>query len=294
MRIDPLAKRQIAFRKMNGLGNDFIIVDARQGSLGLMPPDIARIATRATGIGCDQFIALLPGKDGSDVFMRIFNPDGSEAGACGNATRCVADILAEESGKKDVTVETIAGKLPSHVNDDGTVSVDMGAPRLKWDEIPLTEEFRDTRGIELQVGPIDAPVLHTPAVCNMGNPHAVFFTDDVDAHDLAAIGPILENHPMFPERANISIAEVAGKNEIRVKVWERSAGLTLACGSAACAVAVSAARKRLTGRKVTVELPGGPLLIEWRESDDHVIMTGPVTYDYEGTIPANLLPETAA
>ena len=289
-----MAKREIAFRKMNGLGNDFIIVDARTGPLGLTPPDIARIATRDTGIGCDQFIALLPGKDGADVFMRIFNPDGSEAGACGNATRCVADIVAGETARRDVVVETISGKLPSHINDDGTVSVDMGEPRLNWDQIPLAEEFHDTRGIELQVGPIDAPVLHTPAVANMGNPHAVFFTEDVDAHDLGAIGPILENHPMFPERANISIAQVTGKDTVRVKVWERSAGLTLACGSAACAVAVSAARKRLTGRKVTVELPGGALTIEWRESDGHVIMTGPVTYDYEALIPESLLPEAVA
>lgn len=289
-----MAQREIAFRKMNGLGNDFIIVDARTGPLGLMPPDIARIANRETGIGCDQFIALLPGRDGADVFMRIFNPDGTEAGACGNATRCVADILARETGKRDVIVETAAGRLPSHINDDGSVSVDMGAPRLEWQQIPLAEEFRDTRAIELQIGPIDAPVLHSPAVANMGNPHAVFFTDDIDTHDLAAIGPFLENHPVFPERANISIAQVTGPDTIRVRVWERSAGLTLACGSAACAVAVSAARKRLTGREVTVELPGGPLRIEWRERDDHVIMTGPVTYDYEATIPEHLLPEAVA
>lgn len=170
----------------------------------------------------------------------------------------------------------------------------MGAPRLAWNEIPLAEEFHDTRGIELYVGPVGAPVLHSPAVANMGNPHAVFFTEDIDAHDLAAIGPLLENHPMFPERANISLAQVTGTDTIRVRVWERSAGLTLACGSAACAVAVSAARRRLTGRNVTVELPGGALRIAWRESDDHVIMTGPVSYDYEATIPDNLLPENAA
>ena len=289
-----MTQREIPFRKMNGLGNDFIIVDARQGPLGLMPADIARIAGRETGIGCDQFIALMPGEGGADVFMRIFTPDGSQAGACGNATRCVADIVAHETGKRDVVVETIAGCLACTLNDDGTVSVDMGAPKLAWDQIPLAEEFRDTRAIELQVGPIDAPVLHSPAVANMGNPHAVFFTDDLDAHDLAAIGPMLENHPVFPDRANISLAQVLDRDTVRVRVWERGAGLTLACGSGACAVAVSAARKRLTGRKVTIELPGGPLLIEWRESDDHVIMTGPVTYDYEGTIPANLLPETAA
>ncbi|MFN0265024.1 diaminopimelate epimerase [Tepidamorphus sp. 3E244] len=289
-----MTTRDIAFRKMNGLGNDFIIVDARTGPLGLMPPDIARIANRETGIGCDQFIALLPGKNGADVFMRIFNPDGSEAGACGNATRCVADILGSETGKRDIVIETIAGQLPSVIHADGTVSVDMGAPRLKWDEIPLAEEFHDTSGIELQVGPIDAPVLHSPAVANMGNPHAVFFTADIDAHDLAAIGPVLENHPMFPERANISIVQVIDRTHVRARVWERSAGLTLACGSAACAIGVSAVRRRMTERKLTVTLPGGPLLIEWRESDGHVIMTGPVTHDYDALIPHTLLPETAA
>lgn len=282
----------IPFRKMNGLGNDFVIVDARTGSLGLNPDAIARIASRETGIGCDQFIALQPSQ-GADVFMRIFNPDGGQAGACGNATRCVADILARESGKKDPVIETVAGLLPSNVNDDGSVSVDMGAPKFDWQDIPLSEEFRDTRGIELHVGPVGAPVLDTPAVANVGNPHAVFFVGDVDTHDLERIGPVLENHPLFPDRANISLAHVIDERTIRVRVWERGAGITLACGSGACAVAVCAARKKLTGRDVDIHLPGGMLNIRWRD-DDHMIMTGPLTYDYEGTIPPELVTGAAS
>ncbi len=289
-----MSARAIPFRKMNGLGNDFVVVDARAGALGLMPDQIARIADRENGIGCDQFIALQPGGNGADVFMRIFNPDGSEAGACGNATRCVADILARETGAPSCVIETRGGRLACTVNGDGTVSVDMGAPKLDWQDIPLSEEFRDTRAIELQIGPIDAPVLHSPAVANIGNPHAVFFTDDIDAHGLGRFGPVLENHPIFPDRANISLAQVIGRERIRLKVWERGAGLTLACGSAACAATVSAHRKRLTERAVTVELPGGELHIEWREADGHVIMTGPLAYDFEGVLPAELVSGDAA
>jgi diaminopimelate epimerase len=227
--------------------------------------------------------------------VRIYNSDGSEAQACGNGMRCIADILFKETGKGTLTFETGAGLLNCWKGEEPLVStVDMGKPRFAWDEIPLAEEFRDTRAIELQIGPIDRPILHSPSAVSMGNPHAIFWVDDVDAYDLAKIGPLLEHHPMFPERANISLAAVRARDRIVLRTWERGAGLTRACGSAACAAAVAAARLRRTGRKVTVALPGGDLLIEWRERDDHVLMTGPVAYEYEGRFDPALFDSAAA
>ncbi len=223
----------------------------------------------------------------ADVFMRIFNADGSEVGACGNASRCVAWLIAQETGRPEVTVETSAGLLRAKVESAERVTIDMGAPRFAWNEIPLAEPFHDTTGIELQIGPIDAPVLHSPSVVNVGNPHAIFWVDDVDAHDLGRFGPLLENHPIFPERANISLAQVTSPDGLKLRTWERGAGLTRACGTAACAAAVAAARKELTGRRVTVELPGGQLLIDWT-ADGHISMCGPAELEFEGT----LSPET--
>ena len=220
--------------------------------------------------------------------MRIWNADGGEVGACGNAARCVAAIVATERGGNKVSIETASGVLGSTVNSDGSVTIDMGSPRLAWNEIPLAEPFHDTRRIELQIGPIDDPVLHSPAAVNVGNPHCLFFVDDVEAHDLARFGPMLEHHPLFPERANISLVQVLGRDAIKVRTWERGAGLTQACGTAACAAAVAAARRELTGRKVKVSLPGGDLLIEWREADGHILMTGPYALDYEGSLPTEL------
>jgi diaminopimelate epimerase len=278
----------IPFRKMNGIGNDFVVVDARGRALSLSPDDVRTIADRKEGIGCDQLIALEPSRQ-ADVFMRIFNADGGEVGACGNAARCVAALIAAERGRPQVTIETESAVLDALVNDDGSVTIDMGAPRFDWNEIPLAEPFHDTRRIELQIGPIDAPVLHSPAVVNVGNPHCLFFVDDVEAHDLARFGPMLEHHPLFPERANISLVQVLEPDALKVRTWERGAGLTRACGTAACAAAVTAARRTLTGRKVKVSLPGGDLLIEWRESDGHILMTGPYALDFEGALPAALL-----
>jgi diaminopimelate epimerase len=283
------ASGPIRLRKMNGLGNDFAVLDLRARPRGFSEEDIRRIANREHGVGCDQVIAMEPSPGGGDAFMRIWNRDGGEVEACGNAMRCVASVLAAEAGRADVRIETAAGMLGGHVNADGSVTVDMGVPRFGWQDIPLAEEFHDTRMIELQVGPIDDPVLHSPSVVNVGNPHCIFWVDDVDAHDLAAIGPVLEHHPLFPERANISLAQLTGPDALTLKVWERGAGLTRACGTAACAAAVSAHRKRLTGRRVTVTLPGGPLLIEWRERDDHVLMTGPSELEYEGVLDEGLL-----
>lgn len=277
-----------SFRKMNGLGNDFVVVDARTHALSLGPDAVRAIADRDAGIGCDQLIALEP-SDAADVFMRIWNADGSEVAACGNAARCVAALIAAEQGRPQVSIETEDQVLGAAVGEDGNVTIDMGVPRLAWDEIPLAEPFHDTRRIELQAGPIDAPVLHSPGVVNVGNPHCLFFVEDADAIDLARIGPMLERHPLFPERANISLVEVLSPDHLKVRTWERGAGLTRACGTAACASAVAAVRRELAERKVTVSLPGGDLVIEWRETDGHVLMTGPYALDFEGTLPAELL-----
>ena len=287
----------IALRKMNGLGNDFAVLDlrARPRALTLSNDQVRRIADRESGVGCDQVIAIEPSSEGADAFMRIWNHDGGEVEACGNAMRCIASVLADELGRQQVTIETRAGVLSATLNPDASVTVDMGAPKFRWDEIPLAEEFHDTRTIELQAGPIDDPVLHTPSAVNVGNPHCIFWVDDVEAHDLARIGPLLERHPLFPERANISLAHVTSPDAITLKTWERGAGLTRACGTAACAVAIAAARKGLTGRKLTVTLPGGALRMEWREGDDHILMTGPSELEYEATLdPALMTAEAVA
>jgi diaminopimelate epimerase len=284
----------LAFRKMNGLGNEIVVVDLRREP-GRLGPDAARAIAARPDSHFDQLMVLLPPKTpGTDAFMTIYNTDGSESAACGNGTRCVAAVVMEASGRDSATFETRSGLLPSRRAGGGLITVDMGRPRFRWDEIPLAEEFRDTRAIELQMGPIDAPILHSPSVVSMGNPHAIFWVEDVDALDLGRFGPLLENHPIFPERANISLAHVEAPDRIRVRVWERGAGLTQACGSAACAVAVAAARTRRTGRRVTVVLPGGPLRIEWRESDDHVLMTGPWELEHEGRLDRALLTQPAA
>jgi len=271
-----------AFVKMNGIGNEIVVVDMRARG-GTIKPEEARAAAAPGGAPYDQLMALYPSRTpGTDAFIRIYNNDGSEAGACGNGMRCVADLVSKESGKDALTFETKAGILNCWKNADGLFTVDMGAPRFKWNEIPLAEEFRDTRFIELQIGPIDKPVLHSPSVVSMGNPHAIFWVDDVNAYDLARFGPLLENHPIFPERANITLAHIVARDHIIIRTWERCAGLTKACGSAACAAAVAAARLKRTDRKAKVSLPGGELTIEWRDKDDHVLMTGPVEFEFNG------------
>ena len=271
-----------AFVKMNGIGNEIVVVDMRARG-GTIKPEEARAAAAPGGAPYDQLVVLYPSRTpGTDAFIRIYNNDGSEAGACGNGMRCVADLVSKESGKDALTFETKAGILNCWKNADGLFTVDMGAPRFKWNEIPLAEEFRDTRFIELQIGPIDKPVLHSPSVVSMGNPHAIFWVDDVNAYDLARFGPLLENHPIFPERANITLAHIVARDHINIRTWERGAGLTKACGSAACAAAVAAARLKRTDRKAKVSLPGGELTIEWRDKDDHVLMTGPVEFEFNG------------
>jgi diaminopimelate epimerase len=272
-----------AFVKMNGLGNEIVVVDMRAAPAAISEAD-ARAAATPQGAPYDQMMALYPPRTpGTDAYVRIYNSDGSAAGACGNGTRCIAELMFRETGKDALTFETPAGLLNVWKGAEPLVStVDMGRPRFAWNEIPLAEEFADTRCIELQIGPIDNPILHSPSALSMGNPHAIFWVKDVNAYDLSKIGPLLENHPIFPERANISLCHVASRDHIIVRTWERGAGLTRACGSAACAAAVAAVRLRKTNRKVTVTLPGGDLLIEWRERDDHVLMTGPVAFEFEG------------
>jgi diaminopimelate epimerase len=279
--MSTLANRR--FVKMNGLGNEIVVVDLR-GQAGTISAAEARAAAQPAGAPFDQLMALhAPRTPGTDGYVRIYNNDGSEAGACGNGMRCLAELMFAETGRRALTFETRGGLINCWQGEASNVcTVDMGKPRFAWNEIPLAEEFRYTRAIELQIGPIDRPILHSPSVVSMGNPHAVFWVDDVTGYDLGKIGPMLECHPIFPERANISLAQVRTRDHIVVRTWERGAGLTRACGSAACAAAVAAARLRRADRSVTVTLPGGDLRIEWRERDDHVLMTGPVAYEREG------------
>ena len=282
-----------SFVKMNGIGNEIVVVDLRARG-GKIEADEARAAARPGGTPYDQLMALYPPRSpGTDAFIRIYNNDGSEAGACGNGMRCVADIVSKQSGKSALTFATSAGLLNCWKGEGGLYTVDMGKPRFQWNEIPLAEEFRDTRAIELQIGPIDRPVLHSPSVVSMGNPHAIFWVDDVDAYDLEKFGPLLENHPIFPERANITLAHIVSRGAIVIRTWERGAGLTQACGSAACAAAVAAARLKRTERQVRVTLPGGELTIDWR-ADDHVLMTGPVEFEFTGKFDASLFEKAVA
>jgi diaminopimelate epimerase len=276
------------FAKMNGIGNEIVVVDLRD-SPGRVSPEEARAV--AQQVRYDQLMVLLPPRAaGTEAFVRIYNNDGSEAAACGNGMRCVVKRLFEKSGQAAVTFETSAGLLNCWQGPSPDLyTVDMGTPKFGWQDIPLAEEFRDTRYIELQIGPIDAPILHSPSAISMGNPHAIFWVDDVDAYDLGRFGPLLENHPIFPERANITLAHIVDRDHIKIRTWERGAGLTQACGSAACATAVAAARLKRANRVVRVSLPGGELTIEWRERDEHVLMTGPATFEYEGRLDPALL-----
>jgi diaminopimelate epimerase len=271
-----------AFAKMNGIGNEIVVVDLREKSAAVSAEEARAVASPA-GVHYDQLMVLQPPRlKGTEAFIRIYNNDGSEAAACGNGMRCVARRLFEATGQTAATFETKAGLLNCWQGADGLYTVDMGPPKFGWKDIPLAEEFRETRYIELQVGPIDAPLLHSPSVVSMGNPHAIFWVDDLNAYDLGRFGPLLENHPIFPERANITLAHIVDRDHIAIRTWERGAGLTKACGSAACAAAVAAARLKRANRTVKISLPGGDLTIEWREGDDHVLMTGTAAFEFEG------------
>jgi diaminopimelate epimerase len=291
------------FVKMNGAGNDFVVVNALETPFTPTAAQARAIADRDTGQGCDQLIAITP-SDRADAFMRVWNADGGVVETCGNALRCVGWLLMQSTGKDRVTIDTLSGpttawRVPGRVGSgpDGRrgasdpegstsaaqIKVDMGAPRLDWSEIPL-EEAMDTRGIELQVGPIDAPLLHTPGAVSMGNPHVVFFTDRQDDAFVSGSGSLVEHHPLFPEGVNVGFAHVLAPDRIRLRVWERGAGLTRACGTGACAALVAASRRGLTGRAATIEVDGGTLRIDWDEASGHVFMTGPVEIERTGTL----------
>jgi diaminopimelate epimerase len=275
----------LPFRKMNGLGNQIVVVDLR-GTERVLSDGEARAIARRPGAHFDQMMVLHdPKTRGTEAYVRIYNTDGSSAEACGNGMRCVGWTVAQQTARTALNFETVAGLLEVKVGGIDRITVDMGKPRFGWQDIPLAEPFYDTRAIELQIGPIDKPLLHSPSVANIGNPHAIFWVEDVHAFDLARFGPMLENHPIFPERANISLVKVTSPSSIIVRTWERGAGLTRACGSAACAATVCAARKGLTGRQAVVTLPGGDLDIEWR-ADDRIFMTGPVEVEHDGVLEA--------
>ena len=271
------------FAKMNGLGNQIIVADMR-GRADRVQPAAAIALNADPATRFDQIMAIHDSRlGGTDNYVEILNSDGTLAQACGNGTRCVVQALAAETGRTAFTFETLAGIVTAEEHADGMISVDMGEPRFGWQDIPLSEEFQDTRAIELEIGPLGAPVLHSPSVASMGNPHAIFWADnDVWSYDLERFGPLLENHPLFPERANISVGQILSRTEMNLRKWERGAGLTRACGTAACAAAVSAMRLRRMDRSVTVNVPGGPLRIEWRD-DNHVVMTGPAEWEFSGT-----------
>ncbi|MGA9866452.1 MAG: diaminopimelate epimerase [Acetobacteraceae bacterium] len=271
------------FLKMHGCGNDFVVLDARAAPLCLTPVRAAALADRRRGIGCDQLITLEPPPAGADVFMRIRNPDGSEAEACGNATRCVAALLARETGRRHYVIRTRAGDLRADVLAPDLVAVDMGAPGVDWRDIPLAAS-RDTLHLDVRAG-----MLADPAAASMGNPHATFFVDDVASVPMELLGPTLEHDPLFPERANIGVAQMLAPDRIRLRVWERTAGLTLACGSGACAALANAHRRGLADRTATVVLDGGELRIEWLENG-HVLMTGPIATAYIGTVDLDAYP----
>jgi diaminopimelate epimerase len=266
---------ELTFHKMHGLGNDFVVLDQRSGKLSLSPAQIRRIADRRRGVGCDQLLGLEP-SERADVRMRVYNPDGSESGACGNGTRCVARLIMEERGGTRALIETSAGVLTVSADIHG-YTADMGIPRFGWDEIPLVGAA-DTLALDLAL--------------NMGNPHAVFVVEDAETVALADLGPELEHHPMFPERANIGVVEVRDPRTLRVRVWERGAGLTPACGSGACAALVAAVRRGLCERSAKVVLDGGSLRIAWNDAD-HVLMTGPASHSYRGRLDPELLADAA-
>jgi diaminopimelate epimerase len=286
MRLIMTETRQ-PFLKMHGAGNDFVVLDLRLLPLRVDAALARALADRQKGVGCDQVISLEPSERG-DVFMRIHNPDGSEAQACGNGTRCVASLLFAESGRAEAVIETRAGLLPSRWTEEGLIEVDMGPAYLDWRDIPLARAM-DSLSLDLSFQPDRGARLADPCAVGMGNPHAVFFVDDMDAVDIPNVGPVLEHHELFPERANIGFVQVLGRDQLRLRVWERGAGLTLACGSGACAALVASFRRGLCGRRAHLQLDGGDLTIEWREGDGHVLMSGGAATAFSGLLDDSLM-----
>ncbi len=273
----------LTFTKMHGLGNDFVVLDARRHQLEIGERQARAIADRRTGVGCDQLIIVEPAVNGfADAFMRIRNADGGEVEACGNASRCVAAVIMGEKQSRHAIIETVAGLLDAEAAENGMVSVDMGRIRFDWRDIPLSKAV-DTMHLDLEAGP-----LKDPAAVNIGNPHAVFFVDDADAVPLEIYGPVVERHALFPEFANVGVAQILSRDRIRLRVWERGVGITRACGTGACAALAAAGRRGLTDRVAEVVLDGGPLRIEWLK-DDHVLMTGPVSVSFSGVLDPSVL-----
>lgn len=272
-----------SFIRMNGAGNAFIVVQAFEQTFRPTEPQVRGLADPETGPGgFDQLIGIEPSET-AEAFMRVWNADGSMVETCGNALRCVGWLMLEATGKAEVVIDTAAGPTIARRAGLEQVTVDMGTPRLDWQQVPLSEDM-DTRGIELQVGPIDAPVLHTPGAVSMGNPHVVFFTDQHDDAFVRSSGSLIERHPLFPQGVNVGFAKIIDRNHIRLRVWERGAGLTLACGTGACAALVASARRGLTERSAKVVVDGGELTISWDEDTGHVFMTGPIQIEGTGQL----------
>ncbi len=279
--MSQIAALGLPFRKMHGLGNDFVVLDARETAIDLTRDQVRRISDRKLGVGFDQMVTLAP-SDTADAVMRINNWDGGEVETCGNAARCVGWLLMRESGKSSVTIDTKGGLLRASTAGDGLITVDMGVPRFDWQSIPLAREM-DTAALDFRLGP-----LERPAAVNVGNPHVVFVVPDAEAIDLEALGPRIEHDPLFPQRTNVEVVTVRDRGHVRMRVWERGVGITRACGTGACAVGVSVARLGLTDRRVAIDLDGGRLIID-RTDDDRILMTGPVAESYAGKLDPSLL-----
>jgi diaminopimelate epimerase len=270
------------FLKMHGLGNDFVVFDARNRPVSLDSARAHAIADRRLGIGCDQVIVIEKPATGADAFMRIFNADGSEVESCGNAARCVARLLFEESSRDSIRLDTEGGPLVCRAAGE-QVTVDMGVPRFEWRDIPLRDE-RDTNGFSLEVPGFDLRALKEAAAVSVGNPHCVLLVDSVEEAPIASLGPAIEHHALFPERTNVEFVQVLAPDRLRMRVWERGAGITRACGTGACASVAAAQRRGLCGTNVEVVLDGGPLTIEWRGVESHIFMTGPSALSFRGEI----------
>ena len=277
--LDPYNAPMTAFLKMHGLGNDFVVFDAREHALALTGDQARAVADRHFGIGCDTVVVIRPGGAEADAALLFYNADGAESESCGNATRCVARLLMNERGLARVKLQTKGGMLVCSDAGKGLVTLDMGEPRLEWGEVPMASAV-DTNNFTLEVG---GARMDASAV-SVGNPHCVLFVPDARKAPVATLGPQIETLPLFPNRVNVEFAQVLDQGKIRMRVWERGVGITLACGTGACATAVAAVRRGLTGRKVELVLDGGSLFIEWREDDNHVLMTGPTSMPFRGRV----------
>ncbi len=269
------ATTELPFMKMHGLGNDFVVVDSRAQTYDISPKLAAALADRHRGVGFDQMVVIT--QENGPAHLTFFNADGSHSAACGNATRCIARMMMDETGQSALQLTTTRGTLYARDAGNGQTSVNMGAPLLNWNEVPLSHEMET----------LELPIDGAPTATGMGNPHCTFFVDDVYAISLDAFGPQMEHHPLFPERTNVQIAQVIGRDALRMRVWERGTGITLASGSSSCATAVAAARRGLTGRSVTITLDGGDIEVDWAE--DGVWMTGPTAHVFSGTLTSEFL-----